>query len=423
MGKKMINVTFSDIGGDVDAPPSKSYMQRYALLSSFLDGSIKIINPGFSDDDLVSISVAESCGKTVSRDGGNIVIQGRFRKPAVINAKESGTSFRLVQGLLASTRSTTRIFLGKSLMARPMNPLVSALSPHGYLYSRMEDSVLIDASQFSCPDSFEIDGSVSSQFISSLMLCLAMSRKEHGTIHIGNGISSEGYIHITSGILQDFGCRIQTGNTITVHSPGMILPEEARIEGDYSSSAFLLVMGILLSDRGITVRKLPANSFQPDMQILEILRKYLKISRYGDLMDITAFRQDTGRVVIDVGRTPDLAPPLSVLGMFSEEGIEIKNPLRLRTKESDRYGAIIDLARSTGAVVELDDDSLIIRRGNAERARDLPERDDHRIVMAKFLASSVIGKRFQVHFQKSVNKSFPEFWDYAAKLGFRIDLK
>lgn len=423
MGKEMIDVSFSRIGGEVQAPSSKSFMQRYVLLSSFLDGTMRIYNPGFSEDDRVSTGIAESCGKKISGNREVMVIDGIFKRPESINVGESGTSFRLVQGLLASSHSRTRIYYKKSLATRPMEPLINALSPHGYSYLTEGDSVLIDASHFDCPDSFEIDGTVSSQFISSLMFCLALGKKENGIIKVRNGLSSEGYIKITSRILEDFGCKVFTNREVKVDSRNMKMPERATIEGDYSSSAFLIVMGLLLSEQGITVKGLPARTFQPDSQIMEILGKYLEVRRYGDLMDVTASRQETGRIVMDVNRTPDLAPPLSVLGMFSMEGIEIRNPQRLRTKESDRLAAIIDLADSTGARVEMEEDAMIIRKGDQVKISDLPERDDHRIVMAKFLASAVMRERFQIHFHDSVNKSFPEFWNYASKLGFSIDFK
>ena len=419
----MINVTFSKIGGEIIAPPSKSFMQRYVLLSSFIDGSIRIQNPGYSDDDLVSLSIGKKCGKNIKENNDGIYISGKFKNPDIIDVRESGTSFRLVQGLLASTHSKTEILLKKSLIGRPMEPLVSALSPHGYIYSRGSDSIYIDASNFKCPDSFTIDGTISSQFISSLMFCLALSKKEDGTVYVRNGLSSEGYIRITEQILEDFGCHVDIGNEIHVNSIDLRMPENVKIEGDYSSSAFLIVMGLLLSDEGITVKNLPAKSMQPDMEILKILERYLRIRKHENTIDVTASKQDVGRISIDVNRTPDLAPPLSVLGMFSKEGVEIKNPERLRTKESDRLEAIVDLAKETGAVIESENDALIIRSGNHAVTKDLPERNDHRIVMAKFIASSMISDRFQINFHGSVNKSFPEFWKYSERLGYKIDFK
>ena len=423
MGQEMIDVSFEKIGGEVDAPPSKSFMQRYVLLSSFLDGSIRILNPGHSDDDLVSINIARSCGKQIYEKKSMTIIKGNFKKPEMINVGESGTSFRLVQGLLAASQSRTGILLKRSLAGRPMDPLINALQPHGYSYLKEKDSVMIDATHFKCPDSFEIDGNISSQFISSLMLCLALSRKENGVIHVRNGVASEGYIKITSKVLEDFQCRISTDKDIIVNSSYIAIPEQARIEGDYSSSAFLMVMGLLLSDEGITIRNLPIKTYQPDRQILEILGKYLKIKRHGNLLDVMAFRQDIQRITVDVNITPDLAPPLSVLGMFSEDGIEIRNPDRLRTKESDRLQAILDIARATGAEIQREEESIIISKGTSMNSTDIPERDDHRIVMAKFLAAAAINKNFHVHFHGSVNKSFPEFWKYASTLGFHLDFK
>ncbi|MGP6207762.1 3-phosphoshikimate 1-carboxyvinyltransferase [Cuniculiplasma sp. SKW3] len=423
MGKKMIHVTFSKIGGEVVAPPSKSFMQRYVLLSSFIDGTMIIHNPGYSDDDLVSLSIGKNCGKIITQNEDEISISGKFKNPHIIDVGESGTSFRLVQGLLASTHSRTEILLKKSLIGRPMDPLISALSSHGYIYSKGSNSVTIDAFHFKCPESFTIDGTVSSQFISSLMFCLALSRKENGTVNVRNGISSEGYISITGQILEDFGCHVNLGNEILVNSKDLRMPKIVHIEGDYSSSAFLIVIGLLLSDEGITVKNLPAKSMQPDMEILKILEKYLTIRRHENTLDVTASKRDVGRISVDVKRIPDLAPPLSVLGMFSKEGVEIKNPERLRTKESDRLEAIIDLAKATGAVIESEEDAIIIRRGNSKVIGDLPERKDHRIVMAKFIASSMIDDRFQINFHRSVNKSFPEFWKYCERLGFKIDFK
>ncbi len=407
----------------VRAPPSKSFMQRYVLLSSFMDGCISIHNPGFSDDDRVSMEIGKSCGKTIHQDRDRITLEGKFEKPKTLAVGESGTSFRLLHGLLASKRCKTEIICNPNLLRRPIDPLISSLKPYGYNYSSHENRVYVDASDFSCPGNIRIDPSLSSQFLSSLMFCMALSREENGIIEVQGKIASEGYVKITQSVLEKFGVLSLVGKIISINSSDIHIPEDVEIEGDYSSAAFPIVMGLLLSDDGITVTGLPERTVQPDREILEILKKYIKVEHHGDTVCVTSKKTEIGRISLDVDKNPDLAPPISILSLISEEGVEIRNVERLRAKESDRLRGIMEILKSIGCQWEYSSENLYIYRGKVNSVNEIPESADHRMVMTKFIASAFFKDRFQIQNSSSVSKSYPNFFRDAESIGFKIENK
>ncbi|EQD63723.1 3-phosphoshikimate 1-carboxyvinyltransferase, partial [mine drainage metagenome] len=128
-------------------------------------------------------------------------------------------------------------------------------------------------------------------------------------------------------------------------------------EGDFSAASFLLVAGLLSSESGITVSGLRRSSVQPDAAILDLLPCH-EMHENGESYYIS--RKKTQSIIIDANVTPDLAPPIALVGMFSDAGCKILNPGRLRIKESDRYAEIISMARSFGARIDDSGDALSI---------------------------------------------------------------
>ncbi len=404
------------IGGRVDAPSCKSISQRALLLAAFLAGHKRIGPISGCDDENVALSICQSTGMHVVKDGLFYNIYGEPEQPQTLSVGESGTSFRLVLGLLAAKRWKCRIQWEGRILERPLEPLLEVLRQTGCTLAVEEDHILFDGTHARSMDFLPIDGSESSQFVSSIMLYMAMNPHQNKTIRVMGKRISSGYVAITASLLSDMGIGIRMENDL-VEISGTLkeMNMTVNVEGDYSGSAFLMAAGLLLSDEGILIGNLNRESLQPDRNILNILHDHIT---WKDDLILCRKKDIKNTLTVDVDTNPDLAPVIALLGMFSSGGCIIKNSQRLAGKESDRRKAIIDIAESMGSSVTVDNDTISIKPGKISGTPIVPMGKDHRIVMEIILALSKISEKFIVSGTEYLSKSFPNFIDALIELGF-----
>lgn len=404
------------IGGRVDAPSCKSISQRALLLAAFLPGQKRIGPVNGCDDENVALAICQNTGMHVVKDGLFYNIYGDPKQPLILSVGESGTSFRLVLGLLAAKKWKCRLQWEGRVSERPMGSLLQVLRDIGCAIAMDGDDILFDGTHARTMDFISVDGSESSQFVSSIMLYMALNPHRHKKVRVtGKKISAE-YIEITASLLKDMGVdvRIQD-NLIEISGTLTKMDATVNIEGDYSGSAFLMAAGILLSDDGILIGNLKRESIQPDRNILNILNGYLEWNE-GALL--CRKRNIKNTLVVDVDINPDLAPVIALLGMFSPGGCVIRNSGRLTGKESDRRRAIIDIAEAIGSIVTLEDETIRIKPGKLSGTPVVPMGKDHRIVMEIILVLSKISEKFIVSGVEYLSKSFPDFIETLIAIGF-----
>ena len=419
--KKNLRISYDEIHGVITPPPSKSYSQRYVLMASFLPGK-KIIGPvGHSDDENVALGIVKACGMKVRAHEDGVLIEGEFSCPKTINCGESGTSFRLVHGLLFASGCRTTINVEGKLSGRPMGPLFDVLRENGYVCTNEGKIYNVDASGRKEFNNVSIDGSSSSQFVSSIMLAMSLMKGKKSITTTGKR-SSEGYIQITSDVLENLGVETEiVQDKISIYGTALTMNGTYMVERDYSSSAPLIALGLLCSERGITLRDLPYHSAQPDSAIVEIFGNLLHAERHENTVDITASRKDTiPYFEVDVDRCPDLAPPLSIIGMFSRNGMGLRNPERLDLKESRRLSAILEIANRLGSKVEYHEDRILIRKGTLPEDFKPADYHDHRMSMAQFIACAALKNDFMFPDTGDVSKSYPDFFLHMRDIGFII---
>lgn len=404
------------IGGRVDAPSCKSISQRALLLAAFLSGHKRIGPINGCDDENVALSICQSTGMHVVKDGLFYNIYGDPEQPQILSVGESGTSFRLVLGLLAAKRWKCRIQMEGRILERPLVPLIEVLRQTGCTLTMEEDYILFDGTHARSMAFLPIDGSESSQFVSSIMLYMAMNPLQKKSIRVMGKRISYGYVNITASLLRDMGIGItMKGDLIEISGTLKEMNMTVNVEGDYSGSAFLMAAGLLLSDDGILIGNLNRESLQPDRNILNILSDHIT---WKDDLILCRKKDIKDTITIDVDTNPDLAPVIALIGMFSSGGCIIKNSQRLKGKESDRQKAIIDIAESIGSIVTIDDDTIKIKPGKISGTPIVPMGKDHRIVMEIILALSKISEKFIVSGTEYLSKSFPNFIDTLIQLGF-----
>lgn len=409
-----VKIKRGNIAGTIFAPSSKSFTQRYVLYSAFSNIPVNLNNISFSDDEIISIKIAEKCNAKIEYNRKNMHIIPDFRCPDRIYVGESGTSYRLTIGLLCARGCNTDIRGEESLAGRPVNILVDALSQAGSLFTRKKDGFYAVNAKGSSNRAVQIDGSISSQYVSAMLFYYSIIGK--GAFTVNNAVSTN-YLKITENCLENFGVSIQEENgrySILQQTPKEIT---VNIEGDYSSASYFIVLGIFTGN--IKIKNLNYLSVQPDRIVIDLINEATGCIKIGK-DEIEVKKADViKKIIVDAAESPDLAPVMSVIGIFSPEGVEIRNYSRLKVKESDRFSGIVGMCKSFGAAVTVTDSFIEIKKGEL-KFPDYIEYSDHRMIMSAVIAGVISGSGTEFGKCESINKSYPEFLNDLKRIGIEI---
>jgi len=381
----------------------------------------------FSEDEQVALGIVRSSGAAITFDGDTVKIEPDFRCPKYVDVGESATSYRISVGMLAAKKCRTEFIGRPELARRPINELLDALRELGARITVKEDGFInLDASEIEIGD-VRVDQTRSSQYVSSLLLFLAFCNNEGKKLEVRGTKSSEGYVDITVSCLKTMGFDVNRENDIfTVARTNAEPVKDLYVERDYSSAAFFLILGALASDEGISIEGLPDNSLQADAVIVDTLKtssEGISVVFSESKIIARSIKSYVMHVEIDADITPDLAPPVSVLGIFSKDGVTIRNPSRLSIKETDRYSEIIRLAESFGARIEKGEDYLTIRRGQEILNPEKLSFSDHRMVMSAIVAGLASGYEIEYENVERINKSYPSFLNDLKRVGATIRIE
>ncbi|KAA8922741.1 3-phosphoshikimate 1-carboxyvinyltransferase [Thermoplasma sp.] len=386
--------------GTVALPSSKSFTQRYILGSAFLNKNVTLNYVTITGDDSIAMDIAQKAGASITVSDSSFRIRPSLRCPEEIYVGESATSYRIAVGLLGSAGCITHVTGDPSLARRPMEPLIKALEAND-VHLTLNSEGFYDVNGTESKKRYvEVDG-VSSQFVSSMIFYYA---KKGGGEFLVKNMRSPGYVYITKRVLYDLGYFVNIEKTITINPSG-VWKTAIDVEPDYSSLAFFLVLGLLSENVDIRFNIKRMSRIQPDSVLLDMFKDNIAIDR--DTVRVLPGIKD--RVTVDADRNPDLCPPLSVIGIFSDYGVEIDNYARLRTKESNRYEGMVDMASRFGAIVEDNGKDLFIKRGELKNPGTLSY-SDHRMIMSAAIAAAVSGLEITVDNETKVSKSFPGFF-------------
>ncbi len=411
------------IHGSITVPGSKSVTQRYILLSAFMNKEISIRNPSGCEDEEIAIAAAEKCGSFVFKETDRILVQPNFKCPDFLFGGESGTSSRLLMGLLAGSGCKTHLKLSDQLMARPFDELIDFLRHNSIKIEKMSDGYLIDGTE----RSFQyrsVRADKSSQFVSSALLYLALGGMQEFELTLRGSIVSSGYLDLTLSCLPYFGYfGLVRGDSVKVFHKQIRGSGEVVAEGDYSSAAFWIVLSLLASQNDFLLKGLSLGSRQPDSAIID----FMKVLGYSPKLDATGIHlhrieMPDSLLEFDVDQCPDLAPPLSVLGLFSKKGILLHGTGRLRMKESDRISEICRLVRSFKGFCEIHEDSMLIKSGGQLSNPGRLSFDDHRMIMSGIIAGIVAGFNIVHENVEKISKSYPHFLSHLKSTGITVDI-
>jgi 3-phosphoshikimate 1-carboxyvinyltransferase len=416
--------------GTLSLPPSKSYLHRALFIASLCRGKSKIFGLGednLSDDVVATIRALNQLGvKTDVKRYGVIVKSGPLSGSSEsIFVGGSGTTarFAISFAALANDGSRTIITGDSSLSKRPMQQLLDALKQLGVeCHSQNSNGRLPVVVEGKGIDggNCTVDGSVSSQFVSSLLIACVRARKDTTiTIADPSKLVSEPYVDATLAVLKHFGFVIQTNKLkFKIKGNQEAHGKNFKVPGDMSSGASLIAAAIACKGRlrllGVNL-KLP----QSDAEFIKIARKFGAIVSVAKNSILVNSKQTSSRrgMTFNMKDSPDLVPMVTGLASAIGRGVKITNVAHLRFKESDRLSTMSRELQKLGIRTKETSDSItIFARGSSENAIDrrkpilLHPENDHRIMMAVTVAG-LSGKFGEVLISdpSCVSKSYPNF--------------
>lgn len=418
----VVTIQPSAVSGVIQAPASKSSMQRACAAALLYTGETIIHNPGNSNDDKAALDIIQRLGAEVIINNEQLIIKSEGIHPdgTEINCGESGLSIRMFTSLAALSDATITINGSGSLVTRPMDFFneilpqvgVEVISNNGKLPLKIKGPLQ--------PKDIMVDGSLSSQFLTGLLLAYAATDANNVSIRVTN-LKSKPYIDLTLEVMKQFGFKIPVNKnyeefyfTETIVNQSASQPVNYTVEGDWSGAAFLLVAGAIAGN--ITVKGLDVFSTQADKAILQaLMASEARLSIQAERIEVKPLPLKAFH--FDATECPDLFPPLVALAAYCKGKSVIEGVHRLTHKESNRALTLQEEFSKMGVKIELQDDLLIVHGGGVIKGAVVHSHHDHRIAMACAVAALRAEGTVTIEAAESIDKSYPDFYKHLQALG------
>ena len=419
------------LSGSIKVPGDKSISHRSIMLGSIAEGVTRVSGFLEGDDSLATLNAFKEMGVAIQREGSNVTIQGvgmnglkEPRKP--LNLGNSGTSIRLMSGLLSAQTFDSVLCGDESLSSRPMGRVINPLQEMGADISGNDSKpplVIKGGKQLSA---IEYTLPVASAQIKSCLL-LAGLYSEGTTSIIENGISRD---H-TERMLKGFGYDvISSPNKISLLGGGTLKGCEIEVPSDISSAAFFMVAGCISENSSIHLNSVNINPTRTGViDILKLMGGNIELSnerlQAGELIaDIKVTSSRLKGIEIPENLVPlaiDEFPVLFIAASCAEGETILTGAKELRVKESDRIQVMADGLTSLGINNEVLEDGIRISGGEFKKqTNSIKSHHDHRISMAFAIAS--VRSKFDIEIEgvDNVKTSFPNFIELANSIGMKI---
>jgi len=410
----------SKIEGEINLPGSKSLSNRALLLAALAQGTTKITNLLESDDTRHMLNALKQLGinYTLSENKTECTVIGNAGAIHSENLQElflgnAGTAMRPLCAALCLGSGSYLLTGEPRMKERPIGHLVDALRETGATISYQENEgyppLLIEANGLSGGD-VKIDGAISSQFLTALLLAAPLA-KEDMTITIIGELVSKPYIDITLHIMKEFGVEVENDNYKTFKVKGRQTyqaVETFMVEGDASSASYFLAAAAI---KGGTVRVtgIGKKSIQGDIQFVDVLEKMGAIVEWGDEY-VSVSRGELHAIDMDFNHIPDAAMTIATTALFAEGTTTLRNIYNWRVKETDRLFAMATELRKVGAEVEEGEDYLKITPPKQLKHAAIDTYDDHRMAMC-FSLLALDPVSVTINEPECTAKTFPTYFD------------
>lgn len=414
----------SQVNGSVTLPGSKSLSNRILLLAALAQGTTVVENLLDSDDirhmlgalKLLGVNVELNEDKTVAIVHGS---GGRFLTPSEpLFLGNAGTAYRPLTAVLAAVSGEYELIGEPRMEERPIGHLVDALQALGgevqYLKHADYPPLKITGGQIN-GGKVEIDGSISSQFLTALLMAAPLFNGDT-TITIKGTLVSKPYIDITLDVMARFGIKVSHDNYQIFQVKGSQqyqAIDRIMVEGDASSASYFVAAAALAGGE-IEIKGVGAKSVQGDIGFAKVMEQVgAKIDWYDERLVVR--KGQLKGVDIDANAIPDAAMTLATVALFADGPTAIRNIYNWRVKETDRLYAMATELRKVGAEVVEGKDFIEITPPKYFNDVAIDTYDDHRIAMC-FAMVAVGGKAITINDPKCTYKTFPTFFKVLASV-------
>lgn len=416
----------SELKGEVKIPPSKSMAHRAIICAALSEGLCIIENIDYSDDIIATIDAMNSLGAKIVKHKDYIEVIGAYgsdekaKETRVIDCNESGSTLRFLVPISLLFKGSSN-FIGRgNLGKRPLTTYYNIFERQGIQYSYEEGNLNLVINGELKAGTFEVEGNVSSQFITGLLFTLPLL-KEDSKIIITTEMESKGYIDLTLKAMSDFGVEIINNNyrEFIIKGNQKYNVRNYRVEGDYSQAAFFLCADSLGND--VLCKDLDLNSLQGDKEVIDILERMNVVFNTNNIGVKGIANGELTSTVIDGSQCPDIIPVLTAVASLTNGTTEIINAGRLRIKECDRLSAVTSELNKLGAkIIEKEDGLVITGVEKLQGGVEVWSHKDHRIAMTLAIASTRCEEPIVIKDYECVAKSYPNFFEDFKALGGNI---
>lgn len=406
----------AQLHGTIQPPCSKSYAQRALAAALLCEGTTTLRNIEFCDDTRSALHCIESLGARVEQiDDSTLKIQGGLNpRSDTLLVGESGLATRLFTPIASLCDRPITIQGEGTLRMRPMQMMFDPLRALGVELRDGGGYLPIRVCGPMRGNEVKVDGSISSQFITGLLVALA-SRREEMVIRVKNPVSTP-YLEITLDTIRHFGREILHRDDYTefyIPAGEGYQPTDLAIEGDWSAAAAWLVGGALAGE--VRLENLSTLSKQADTAICRALER-CGASIIWEEGSLTVARRELRAFRFDATQSPDLFPVLVTLAASSNGISEIRGTSRLEYKESNRAEVLQEEYGRLGIEIDLSEPDIMRIRGGEIHGGHCFTHGDHRIAMSLALAALNSTEPITIEGAECVAKSYPTFFEDLAQL-------
>lgn len=408
----------SRLEGLVPAIGSKSDIHRLLILSALCDTETVIEGVTECDDVLATASCLRSLGAQVDMIGREAKVTP-FEKAncgVTLDCGESGSTLRFLLPVAAAVSENVSFVGSGRLPERPIGELVDAMKANGAQFS--SDKLPLCVSGELKAGKYTLPGNVSSQYVSGLLMALAVTEGE-SEIVLTSPLESASYVKMTLSSLEIFGAtayETERGYKV-IGKKKLCSPKRILADGDWSNASFFICSSAINGET--TVSGLDMNSVQGDKKVLDMLKSF-GASVKTQNGAVTVSRSELRGTKIDLTDTPDMLPIMAVVASQADGKTEFCGAKRLRLKESDRLQTVANMINSLGGAAEVLPDGLTVYPKKLSGGV-VDGCNDHRIVMAAAIAAAVAQGETVILGAEAVNKSYPKFFEDYAALGGSFD--
>jgi 3-phosphoshikimate 1-carboxyvinyltransferase len=412
----------------VELPGDKSLSHRYAILSALAEGTSEITNYALSADCRSTLNCLERLGidvevtKGVVKIGGH-GLRGLRESRRTLDAENSGTTIRMLSGVLAGQPFRTRITGDSSLCRRPMRRVIDPLAQMGAAIESEEGGRAPLTIRGGRLHAIDYSTPVPSAQVKSAILLAGLYAD--GPSSVTESVRTRDHTELA---LREFGGRVDTIKaTVRVYPEPKLAPRQLIVPGDLSGAIFLMAAATILPASSLVLHNVGINPTRA--RVLDFLisigasiHATAVQARHGELVgDLSVRHTDLSGGDISGGQVAEMIdelPMLAALGPFTEKGIEIHDAEELRVKESDRIATLAEGLRRMGAEVEEFRDGMRVEGRGAGRLKGatVEAHGDHRIAMALAVAALGAEGDTTIRDAECVGVSFPEFFEVLDRL-------